>query len=947
MVSKLVVTPPRAGLNADVEITFRADEPLSKAEAVVAGNSVPCVLGAEGHVTCGYRTSGTEIEGVQTVLVRATDTAGNATEAQTDLRLDFTAPRVTFTRQPPAVSRQRSAVFEFQSDESARFACALDGAPALPCLSPASYDDLADGEHRFSLSARDDVGNAETLEAVFLVDATAPETQLDAAPLALSNQQPAIFQFSSDDPTATFECSADSAPFSACSSPLELNLREGTHTFAVRAVDPAGNADPTPASASFMIDLTAPRTTIAPVPDTGAPSRTISFFSADDPSASFECALDGGLYAPCSSPLPLTGLSDGERVFSVRASDPAGNVENPPASVTFVVDTTPPVPAISFGPPATSTQASADFQFAANEPASFECALDGAAFAPCSSPQRVEVTADGAHTFEVHAIDRYGNRSLEPARYGWTMDAFPPVVLFTAAPPEHTDQRSALLTYVANKPGCSFRCSLDGAPAAPCSGSSSYSNLADGPHVFGVVAIDTQGRAGDQAEARWTVDTVAPTASIVAGPPAVSNETPVRFELSANEPASFECSLDGATFAPCVSPVEIPVGEGSHVFSVRAVDLAGNSGPIATHLFETDLTPPPVPAVDQPDPSVVANSTPTLTWSASSSAVAYLFELSTTDDFSQVTQQAERTALYYVPSPLASARYYFRVRARDLAGNLSAWSATRVIEVRSWRFLNPRPQGATLLDVACADAQRCWFIGEAGVALRTLDGGTSFLQASTGATGFLSSVAMLDEASGVAVGASGVIVRTHDGGVSWWRVESGTGADLFTVRFAGQIGFAAGASGVVLKSLDGGQSWSRVTTNVTWAVRDLAVLDAAEQIVVGVGTGGRVLRTEDGGASWAVIESGASSLLRAVSFVDGSVGYAAGDGGTVRKTTDGGRTWGSAETGTSRTFYGVTFIDAQTGYTVGDSTTAHASLRKTSDGGASWANHIAPPGPSL
>lgn len=947
VLSKLVVNPPRAGLEADVEITFRADEPLSRAEAVVAGNPIPCVLGAEGHVTCGYRTRGSELEGLQTVLVRAVDKAGNASEAQTDLVLDFTAPQVTFTRQPPALSQQRSAVFEFQSDESARFSCALDGAAPVPCLSSASYEGLADGEHRFSLAARDEVGNATTLEAVFVVDATVPETLLDEAPPALTNQNPVTFRFSSDDASASFECSADSAPFAGCSSPLELSLREGTHTFAVRAVDPAGNVDATPANASFTVDLSAPRTAFAPVPDTGAPSRTIAF-SADDPAASFECALDHGLFSPCSSPFPLTGLSDGEKLFSVRASDPAGNLEDPPASVTFVVDTTPPVVSISFGPPATSTLASADFLFAADEPATFECSLDGAAFAPCASPQRVEVTTDGAHAFEVQALDAYGNRSLQPAHYGWTVDAFAPVVTFTSAPPEHTNQPAALLTYVANKPGCTLRCSLDGAPPAACFGTSSFSNLADGPHVFGVVATDAQGQVGNSSEARWTVDTVAPVASITHGPAAVSNESPAHFELSADEPgATFECALDREVFAPCVSPVEVPVGEGGHVFSVRAVDAAGNVGPIATHLFETDLTPPPVPAVDQPDPSLVSNTTPTLTWRASSSAVAYLLELSTTEDFSQIAQQAEQAVLYFVPSPLASARYYFRVRARDRSGNLSAWSATRVIEVRSWRFLAPTPQGATLLDVACVDAQRCLFVGEAGVALRTLDGGASFLQASTGATGFLSSVAMLDAANGLAVGADGVIVRTGDGGASWWSVESGTRADLYAVRFAGQTGFAAGASGMVLKSVDGGATWSRATTNVTWAVRDLAVLDAAGQLVVGVGTGGKILRTEDGGSSWTEIGSGASSLLRAVSFVDASLGYAAGDGGTMRKTTDGGRTWGSVDTGNTRTLFGVTFTDAQTGYTVGDSTTALASIRKTSDGGASWANHNSPPGPSL
>jgi hypothetical protein len=50
-----------------------------------------------------------------------------------------------------------------------------------------------------------------------------------------------------------------------------------------------------------------------------------------------------------------------------------------------------------------------------------------------------------------------------------------------------------------------------------------------------------------------------------------------RFSFSANESASFTCSLDGAAYTPCDSPtLYSDLDPGWHTFSVRATDAAGN-----------------------------------------------------------------------------------------------------------------------------------------------------------------------------------------------------------------------------------------------------------------------------------------------------------------------------------------------------------------------------------
>jgi hypothetical protein len=53
---------------------------------------------------------------------------------------------------------------------------------------------------------------------------------------------------------AGFQCSLDGKPFVSCTSPITSNnLAFGTHTFKVKAIDTAGNADPTPASFTWIV----------------------------------------------------------------------------------------------------------------------------------------------------------------------------------------------------------------------------------------------------------------------------------------------------------------------------------------------------------------------------------------------------------------------------------------------------------------------------------------------------------------------------------------------------------------------------------------------------------------------------------------------------------------------------------------------------------------------
>jgi Tol biopolymer transport system component len=97
-----------------------------------------------------------------------------------------------------------------------------------------------------------------------------PDTAMTSASVgSLTNSTTANFGFSASENDATFECKLDGGAFEDCTSPKGYPaLGEGSHTFEVRAKNPAGT-DETPASHTWTVDATAPKVS-ATTPASGA-----------------------------------------------------------------------------------------------------------------------------------------------------------------------------------------------------------------------------------------------------------------------------------------------------------------------------------------------------------------------------------------------------------------------------------------------------------------------------------------------------------------------------------------------------------------------------------------------------------------------------------------------------------------------------------------------------
>ncbi|MDX6633276.1 MAG: large repetitive protein, partial [Solirubrobacterales bacterium] len=167
------------------------------------------------------------------------------------------APDTAIDGGPEDLTRNARPTFTFSSTEPAStFECSIDDADFAPCDSPFTPLALGDGQHTFAVRATDSFGETDATPAtrIFTIDATAPDTKITKGPKRSSTDRTPTFEFTSTEPNSTFVCSIDGRKYAACATPLTLKRQaKGSHTFAVRARDEAGNLDPKPATRSYSI----------------------------------------------------------------------------------------------------------------------------------------------------------------------------------------------------------------------------------------------------------------------------------------------------------------------------------------------------------------------------------------------------------------------------------------------------------------------------------------------------------------------------------------------------------------------------------------------------------------------------------------------------------------------------------------------------------------------
>ncbi|HEX6022585.1 MAG TPA: Ig-like domain-containing protein, partial [Solirubrobacter sp.] len=536
------------------------------------------------------------------------------------------APRVTITAGPSGTVATPDVQFEFESTEpGVTYQCQLTGPGQTPgftgCKSPQSHTGLANGAYTFSVRAMDGQFADPPVESRSFTVA-ALDTTITGGPPNPTNDTTPTFAFIGVNGAIGFQCRVDGEVFTTCTSPhTTAPLNPGTHTFEVRALSVSGAPDPTPASQTFVIDTTAPDTTITSGPSGTVASTTAAFtFSSTEAGSTFQCSLDGGAFGAC--PLNYTGLSQGQHTFAVHATDPAGNTDGSPATRTWTIDTIAPNPPVITTPvdDALLISGTIAFQGTAEPGVTVQLregtTLVGSAIASGTGSWTIVLGAvpDGIHTYAARAIDAANNTS-EPTTRTVTVDSTMPETTITGGPDGLTNDDTPTFTF-SSEANATFECSLDGAAHTACSNPFTTPPLSQGAHTLSVRAVDLAGnRDNTPATRNFTVDSIAPDTTITSGPIGAVSSTTATFTFTSTEAGStFQCSLDGAAFGTCPTSYT-GLSQGPHTFAVRATDAAGNTDPSpASQNWTVDTQAPPAPVITAP-PNASHQNTQTVTLS--------------------------------------------------------------------------------------------------------------------------------------------------------------------------------------------------------------------------------------------------------------------------------------------------------------------------------------------
>ena len=218
----------------------------------------------------------------------------------------------------------------------------------------------------------------------------------------------------------------------------------------------------------------------------------------------------------------------------------------------------------------------------------------------------------------------------------------------------------------------------------------------------------------------------------------------------------------------------------------------------------------------------------------------------------------------------------------------------------TWRQARAVPTSVSLAAVRFADERTGWAVGHAGVILRTVDGGDTWLRQADGrslaqvslaeakrredarhiqaAQGLvddgpdkpLMGILAFDTQHVLVVGAYGLMFESNDGVASWasimGRVDNPKALHLHAIERDGDTIYVAGEQGLLLRSDDRGKSFHGLQSPYEGSWFALAVTNKGT--VIAAGLRGHAFGSSDKGVSWTPLEGAAPASFVGATVVD-------------------------------------------------------------------------------
>jgi hypothetical protein len=614
-------------------------------------------------------------QGANQLVAQIQNLAGTQATASTSFNIDTTAPVISFAHPTPNSYHGSSTVeimVQYSDDQAldtSTLRVTLDGAAISTTITPTSASGVAsavaNGAHLLVGTVKDLAGNAATSQITFYVDTTVPTIHVSQpAPNAIvSNSTPQVSIDYSDilgvntstlkvfvngaDATTLFSVGASSATGHLSGT---FSLPDGQNTIIAQVANFAGTLGT--ATSTFIIDTTPPTLAFqAPPARTNSNTPTVTLSYSDSGSGvnpfSLAVAVDGvdvsALIAPGASTatgvLQLTPpLSDGTHQLSATITDRAGN-KSQPATLSFVVDTIPPV--VSFSAPVSNSflnnpTPSITLQYSdgtgtgvatssiqillqqgTNPPTDITSYFQiGPQQATGAIPAAVALN-DGTYVLSAVVNDLVGNPG--GAHTTFVVDTVPPTSSIQSPAASAVLNASAVtvvLVYNDDRSGVDTSklvLTVDGVnqtavlTIGPAQATGTLPVLPDGIHTIQLIVVDRSGNSAVAISQAFTTDTIAPTITAAVTPAPNSAGW-----NNSNVTVTFTCADGGSGVQTCPSPVVVTTEGTNQSTCGQAVDIAGNTSAPFCVTLNIDKTSPTITASISPAPNAngINTSTP-------------------------------------------------------------------------------------------------------------------------------------------------------------------------------------------------------------------------------------------------------------------------------------------------------------------------------------------------
>ncbi len=553
--------------------------------------------------------------------ITATDAAGNLTSTEQThkyalLSHDATAPELSDLRaevDPESLSKGKGTVsFSWAGEEGATYTLMVDGKKVYSGTATTRSVSLADGEHSYSVIAKDKAGNSSELEGgTFTFDATAPTVTLDTPEL---REGRVTLRWTADADTTSYtvrvwkgttEIALENGGVTETSEiTFDAPAGPGTYSYSITATD--GTNTSAEKKGSFTLPSSGSSDTAAPAVSAlthsvkagknGMLSVTLSW--AGEKGATYTLKVDDAIvYVGSATKHTLTLDGSEPHRYSLIATDKAGNRGD---EVTGVFDYS----ALTVSHELesvtetsgkkTTTTTTATLHWTAEAGVDYVLKVGGKEVAHDGAGYEWTGLKDGKQSYTLTATDKDGNTITYSGSF--VTDTKAPKL--TLSKPKLSEGAGgtvdATLSWKGEK-GATYTLTVDGRAVElsdPTASSQLIRSLSDGEHSYSVIATDAAGNVSEAATGSFFYDTTAPDIilDVITGEASTSKgitRTTATLSWAGEDGVSYTVLVDGKKVSvrkltankvtqSTLSATTGKLTAGAHSYSIIAKDKAGN-----------------------------------------------------------------------------------------------------------------------------------------------------------------------------------------------------------------------------------------------------------------------------------------------------------------------------------------------------------------------------------